>query len=58
VVAWVVPADPSAPPELDDLRGFTLERLAAAKAPRELVLTPALPRNQAGKLLRRELNGT
>jgi O-succinylbenzoic acid--CoA ligase len=57
VVAWVVPADPSAPPKLDELRGFTLERLAAAKAPRELVLTATLPRNPNGKLLRRELDG-
>jgi o-succinylbenzoate---CoA ligase len=55
VVAWVVPADPADPPTLAGLRAFAADRLAAAKAPRELVLVDALPRNGGGKLLRRSL---
>ena len=55
VVAWVVPADPAAPPSLAVLRAFALERLAPAKAPRQLVLVDALPRNGSGKLVRRAL---
>jgi O-succinylbenzoic acid--CoA ligase len=57
VAAWVVPRDPSAPPSLTELRAFALERLAAAKAPRELLLVPSLPRGPSGKLLRRLLPG-
>jgi o-succinylbenzoate---CoA ligase len=55
VAAFVVPRDPTDPPTLAELRAFALERLAAAKAPRELVLVPALPRGPSGKLLRRLL---
>jgi O-succinylbenzoic acid--CoA ligase len=55
VAAFVVPRDPAAPPTLAELRAFALERLAPAKAPRELVLVPALPRGPSGKLLRRLL---
>jgi O-succinylbenzoic acid--CoA ligase len=55
VTAFVVPRDPASPPTLAELRAFTRERLAAAKAPRELVLVPALPRGPSGKLLRRLL---
>jgi O-succinylbenzoic acid--CoA ligase len=58
VTAWVVPRDPAAPPTLAELRAFVLERLAAAKAPRELLLVPSLPRGPSGKLLRRLLPGT
>ena len=57
VAAYVVPRDPAAPPTLAELRAFALERLAAAKAPRELVLVPSLPRGPSGKLLRRLLPG-
>jgi len=55
VTAFVVPADPAAPPTLAGLRAFARERLAAAKVPRELVLVPSLPRGASGKLLRRLL---
>jgi O-succinylbenzoic acid--CoA ligase len=55
VAAFVVPRDPADPPTLAELRAFTRERLAAAKAPRELVLVEALPRGPSGKLLRRLL---
>jgi O-succinylbenzoic acid--CoA ligase len=57
VAAYVVPRDPAAPPTLAELRAFALERLAAAKAPHELVLVPSLPRGPSGKLLRRLLPG-
>jgi acyl-coenzyme A synthetase/AMP-(fatty) acid ligase len=50
-----VPRDPRRPPSLEELRAFARERLAAAKAPRELVLVAALPRGPSGKLLRRLL---
>jgi O-succinylbenzoic acid--CoA ligase len=55
VVAFVVPADPSAPPSLDDLRAFARDRLAPAKLPRELRLLDAIPRSSSGKALRRAL---
>jgi acyl-CoA synthetase (AMP-forming)/AMP-acid ligase II len=55
VVAFAVPADPASPPTLAALRAFALERLPAAKAPRQLVLLAALPRGPSGKLLRRLL---
>jgi o-succinylbenzoate---CoA ligase len=58
VAAFVVPRDPDRPPSLEELRAFTRERLAAAKAPRELVLVPALPRGPSGKLLRRLLGAS
>jgi O-succinylbenzoic acid--CoA ligase len=55
VTAFVVPRDPDSPPTLAELRSFALERLAPAKAPRELTLMPSLPRTASGKLLRRLL---
>ncbi|HUY77427.1 MAG TPA: o-succinylbenzoate--CoA ligase [Ktedonobacterales bacterium] len=41
----------------DALRAFAAARLARYKTPRAVYLVPALPRNSAGKLLRRELPG-
>ena len=55
VAAFVVPRDPDRPPTLAELRAFVRERLEPAKAPRELVVVPALPRSPSGKLLRRLL---
>jgi O-succinylbenzoic acid--CoA ligase len=55
VAAFVVARDPGRPPTLEELRAFARERLAAAKAPRELIIVPALPRGPSGKLLRRLL---
>jgi O-succinylbenzoic acid--CoA ligase len=55
VVAFVVPTSPHDPPTLEELRSYARERLAPAKAPRELVLVPSLPRTASGKLLRRLL---
>jgi O-succinylbenzoic acid--CoA ligase len=53
VAAWIVPADPDAPPTLDELRGRCRERLARFKAPREMILVDSLPRTPSGKLRRR-----
>lgn len=49
VVAWVVPADPTDPPTLEDLRAYAAARLPRHKAPRELIVVEALPRTAAGK---------
>jgi o-succinylbenzoate---CoA ligase len=57
LVAYVVPLDRSLPPSLPALRAFARERLAAPKAPRELVLVDGLPRTASGKILRRRLPG-
>jgi acyl-CoA synthetase (AMP-forming)/AMP-acid ligase II len=52
--AFVVLA-PGAEFSPDDLRSFAAERLAKFKVPREFAAAEALPRNAAGKVLRREL---
>jgi O-succinylbenzoic acid--CoA ligase len=52
VVAFVVPADPAEPPDLDELRAFAASRIARHKMPRELVLVDELPRTFSGKLRR------
>jgi O-succinylbenzoic acid--CoA ligase len=52
VVAWVVPADPAAPPSLDSLRVLVKDHLAAWAAPRALVLVDALPSTSLGKVRR------
>ena len=55
VVAWVVPADPAAPPTLDALRDHVRAAHPAFIAPREVVLVDALPRTALGKLRRADL---
>ncbi|HTJ76798.1 MAG TPA: fatty acid--CoA ligase family protein [Acidimicrobiales bacterium] len=57
VVAHLVPTDPSAPPNLADLRAFAADRLSPAKLPREVVVTDRIPRTPGGKPLRRLLKG-
>lgn len=52
VVAFVVAADPSFPPTLEELRDFAAARIGRHKAPRELVLVDELPRSVGGKLRR------
>jgi fatty-acyl-CoA synthase len=54
-VAVVVPADPAAPPTLDELTGWLRDRLASYKKPTALVLVDELPRSAAGKVLKHEL---
>jgi O-succinylbenzoic acid--CoA ligase len=55
VVAWVVPLEPSSPPELGPLRDLVAAELAPWCAPRELVVVAALPRTPSGKVRRTEL---
>jgi fatty-acyl-CoA synthase len=51
-VAVVVPADPAAPPTLDDLAQWCRARLASYKKPTQLLVLDALPRNASGKVLK------
>jgi len=56
VVAYVVPADPAAPPSLEELRDHAATSLPRHKAPRELVLVPdGLPRTTSEKVRRAAL---
>ncbi|MEV6959444.1 acyl-CoA synthetase [Streptomyces sp. NPDC051207] len=55
IVAWVVPADPQAPPTLEELAGHVARRLAPHKRPRVLHHLGALPRNDMGKIMKRTL---
>jgi len=55
VVAWVVPADASDPPGLEELREHCRKDLARFKAPRELRIVEELPRTASGKIRRKEL---
>ncbi|WP_062217774.1 acyl-CoA synthetase [Streptomyces sp. NBRC 109706] len=55
VIAWVVPRDPESPPSLDELSDHVVGQLAAHKRPREVRFLAALPRNELGKVLKREL---
>jgi acyl-CoA synthetase (AMP-forming)/AMP-acid ligase II len=52
VQAFVVAADPTAPPAADELRRFARERLAGFKVPALWVFTAELPRSPTGKVLR------
>lgn len=55
VVAWVVPADRTAPPALAELREAVKATLPPWAAPRRLVIVDALPRTALGKVRRGEL---
>lgn len=55
VVAFVVAADPSSPPTLDQLRDRVKAQLPAAAAPKEIVLLDVLPRTALGKIARHML---
>lgn len=54
VVAAVVTAD-GRRPDLDELRASLKQRLAAYKVPRRIFVIQELPRNEMGKVLRREV---
>lgn len=49
VTAVIVPADPQAPPALDDLRSWIRARMPAHAAPRTLILVPQIPLLPSGK---------
>ncbi|PZT69561.1 acyl-CoA synthetase [Streptomyces sp. SW4] len=55
IVAWVVPADPHAPPALEELAEHVAQRLAPHKRPRVVRHLDALPRNDMGKVMKRAL---
>jgi O-succinylbenzoic acid--CoA ligase len=55
VVAWVVPADPAAPPSLAELRATVAGQMAPYAAPQQLVLLDRLPRTAIGKVRRDRL---
>ncbi|MFC8671352.1 acyl-CoA synthetase [Streptomyces griseorubiginosus] len=55
IVAWIVPADPESPPELEELADHVARRLAPHKRPRVLHRLAALPRNDMGKIMKRAL---
>jgi long-chain acyl-CoA synthetase len=55
VVAFVVADDSAAPPPVDDLDRTCLDHLARFKRPKEYRFVDALPSNNYGKVLKREL---
>jgi acyl-CoA synthetase (AMP-forming)/AMP-acid ligase II len=54
-VAFVVADDPAAPPEPDDLEAHCRAHLAPWKVPVRFEAVATLPRNEVGKVLKREL---
>lgn len=55
IVAWIVPADPQAPPAAEELADHVAARLAPHKRPRVVHHLAALPRNDMGKIMKRAL---
>lgn len=55
VTAIVLPADPAAPPSLDELRGAVRERLPVHAAPHRMELVEELPVTSLGKVRRSAL---
>ncbi|MEU2245564.1 acyl-CoA synthetase [Streptomyces sp. NPDC019224] len=57
IVAWVVAADPAAPPAPEELADHVAAQLAPHKRPRTVRYLDALPRNDLGKIMKRALHG-
>lgn len=55
IVAWVVAADPQAPPSAEELAAHVAGQLSPYKRPRTVRFLQALPRNDMGKIMKREL---
>lgn len=55
LVALVVPADPSAPPDVDELRTLLGQHLASYKRPRRFEFVETVGRNAMGKVNKRSL---
>jgi acyl-CoA synthetase (AMP-forming)/AMP-acid ligase II len=53
--AYIVAADPASPPDVEEMRAFCRQTLAGFKVPAEWTFVNSLPRNSAGKVLRRQL---
>ncbi len=58
VQAYVVPVDPTSPPDSAMLRAWARSQLAGFKVPTRWVFVAELPRNAAGKVLRQHLAET
>ena len=56
VVAFVVPADGATPPPVEELNRTCLDRIARYKRPRDYRFVNALPTNNYGKVVKRELH--
>ncbi|MFJ4705993.1 acyl-CoA synthetase [Streptomyces anulatus] len=56
VVAWVVAADPGAPPTAEELADHVAAQLAPHKRPRTVHYLDVLPRNDLGKIMKRSLH--
>ena len=56
VLAFVVPADGAASPPVDELDRTCLDRIARFKRPRDYRFVDALPTNNNGKVVKRELH--
>jgi fatty-acyl-CoA synthase len=54
-LAIIVPADPTDPPTLDEIRDFLKDRIASFKRPTQLEIVEELPRNASGKLQKHRL---
>lgn len=54
-LAIIVPADPADPPELEEIREFLADQLAAFKRPTRIEVVAELPRNASGKLQKHKL---
>ena len=55
VVAFVVAADIGAPPPVEDLDQTCLDHIARFKRPKDYRFVDALPTNNYGKVVKREL---
>ncbi|AXG82081.1 acyl-CoA synthetase [Streptomyces paludis] len=55
IVAWIVPARDETPPSAEELAAHVAAQLAAHKRPRAVRYLDALPRNDMGKIMKREL---
>jgi malonyl-CoA/methylmalonyl-CoA synthetase len=56
ITAWIVPADPAAPPAEADLADHVARSLSPHKRPRTVRYLAALPRNEMGKIMKRSLS--
>ncbi|MFF3397568.1 acyl-CoA synthetase [Streptomyces sp. NPDC002659] len=56
IVAWIVPADPTAPPAPEELSAHVAAQLAPHKRPRDVRFLHSLPRNDMGKIMKRALH--
>ncbi|MFF1479598.1 acyl-CoA synthetase [Streptomyces sp. NPDC058301] len=55
IVAWVVAADPQAPPTAEELAAHVAALLSPHKRPRTVRFLETLPRNDMGKIMKRAL---